>query len=216
MAGSHDAFMGRLSGRIGNLVVYQMYGKTVVRVRPGYRSKQSSPELKASQNDFKAVVQVLSKLKDMLRFGFASQAINRSAWNAAVSINLNRYRQAADKPIANWLQLCAGGLPQANAWQTSLDENGQLLLHWENGPEASGHGADKLIVLLVPETDQFVQPVMEITTVKRVRQQAVLPLDGYAFTGPFDVFAAFIAAGYNGDRSPNGLSDSIWVGRIEP
>ncbi|MDA3943206.1 MAG: hypothetical protein PF694_06660 [Bacteroidetes bacterium] len=46
MAGSRDAFMGRLSGRIGNLVVYQMVGKTVVRVRPAYQGKKDTGKLK--------------------------------------------------------------------------------------------------------------------------------------------------------------------------
>lgn len=215
MAGSDDALMGRLSGRIGNLVFYQLYGKTVVRMRPGYRSKNTSEGLKASQNDFKTVVAALSPLKNLLRFGFAAEAVNRSAWNAAVSVNLSRYRQTEDKAVANWLLLCAGSLPQAAEWQAVRDENGRLQLSWRNGSESQGHGADKLIVLLVPEAGQGSRPVMEMTTATRFGEQAVLDVEPYGFTTPVAVFTAFIAADYNGDHRPDGLSESVWAGRIE-
>ncbi|MDA3942860.1 MAG: DUF6266 family protein [Bacteroidetes bacterium] len=215
MAGSDDAFMGRLSGRIGNLVVYQMYGKTVVRIRPASRTKKTSPELKASQNVFKTVIGMLKRLKHILRFGFAAEAVNRSAWNAAVSANLSRYRQVEDKSISNWLQLSAGRLAQASDWQLNKDENGQLQLSWENGAEANGRGGDKLIVFIVPDADQGLQAVMEITAASRFSKQALVELDNPYKRAAAEVFTAFISAYYNGDRKPDGLSESVWVGRIE-
>jgi hypothetical protein len=215
MADSNDAFMGQLSGRIGNLVVYQMYGKTVVRVRPGFRSKKVTPKLKASQDDFKTVVKVLSPLKHMLRFGFAAQAINRSAWNAAASANLNRYRQSANKDIQEWLLLSTGTLAQANNWQLAKDDEGKLLLNWENDAALKGHGNDKLIVFCVADTNHYGMSFMEITTANRMDSQASLVLQKPYDSISFDVFTAFISADYNSNLKPYGISDSKWAGKLQ-
>jgi hypothetical protein len=215
MADSSDAFMGRLSGRIGNLVVYQMYGKTVVRARPGFRSKQTTPKLKASQDDFKTVVKVLSPLKQLLRFGFAAQAINRSAWNAAASANLNRYRQAANKNKREWLQLSAGTLAQVTDWQAVKDDNGNIQLNWNIETETQGHGNDKLIVFCVADTSYGGMTFMEITTANRMDKQAGFVLKNPHNSIAFDIFTAFISADYNSNRKPQGISESVWVGRID-
>jgi hypothetical protein len=215
MADSSDAFMGRLSGRIGNLVVYQMYGKTVVRVRPGFRTKKTTPKLKASQNDFKTVVKVLSPLKHLLRFGFAAQAINRSAWNAAASANLNRYRQSENKDIHEWLQLSAGTLAQAMDWQAIKDDNGNIQLSWENDTKSNGRGNDKLIVFCVGDTSHGGMPFMEITTANRMDKQASLVLQNPYNNIEIDIYTAFISADYNSNRKLHGISDSVWVGRID-
>jgi hypothetical protein len=215
MADSSDPFMGRLSGRIGNLVVYQMYGKTVVRARPGFRTRKTTPKLKASQNDFKDVVKVLSQLKHLLRFGFDAQAINRSAWNAAASANLNRYRQSENKNIREWLQLSAGSLAQAIDWQVMKNENGNIQLNWENDTQSNGYGDDKLIIFCVADLSRYSRSFMEITTANRMDKQASLALQKPYESIAFDIFTAFISADYNSTRKPYGISDSAWAGRIE-
>lgn len=213
MAGSSDAFMGRLSGRIGNLVVYQMYGKTVVRIRPGYRSKKATGLLKASQDDFKEVVAVLSRCKHLLRLGFAAEAVNRSAWNAALSANLKNYREAENKTVGNWLQLSKGKRDLADNWLVSQDQDGRLIITWKQLPLLNSRLNDKLVVFIQPE-DPFKQASIEITSAQRRHEQAVLDIDLSKMGQTFDIFTAFIAPDYNGNLKPEGISNSMWAGQL--
>lgn len=212
MANSSDAFMGRLSGRIGNLVVYQMYGKTVVRIRPAERSKKATGKLKASQDDFKEVVAVLSKCRNLLRMGFAAQAVNRSAWNAALSTNLKNYRKAENKDLANWLQLSQGVRDEASDWLLAQTQDGQFHLSWKQLPLQTARLNDKLVVFIVPEKAGL-PAIMEITTGRRMHEQAVVEIDSF-MKGNAEVFTAFIDADYNGNLKAEGISNSMWVGRL--
>ncbi|MBU1367894.1 MAG: hypothetical protein KJ578_00270 [Bacteroidetes bacterium] len=212
MAGSGDAFMGRLSGRIGNLVVYQMVGKTVVRIRPAYRNKKATGKLKASQDDFKEVVAVLSKCRNLLLMGFAAQAVNRSAWNAALSANLKNYRETENKNLANWLQLCKDVRDEASDWQLAQTQDGQLRLSWKQLPPQMSRLNDKLIVFIVPENSEN-QALIEISSAQRRHEHAVVEVD-IARIDNAEVFAAFINADYNGNLKPEGISNNTWVGRL--
>ena len=213
MAGSSDAFMGRLSGRIGNLVVYQMYGKTVVRIRPNNRSKKATGLLKASQDDFKEVVAVLSRCKHLLRLGFAAEAVNRSAWNAALSANLKNYREAENKALGNWLQLSKGKGDMADDWQVSQDQEGRLCLSWKQLPRENSWPNDKLIVFILAENPEA-QALIEITSAQRRHEQAVLDIELSKMGKTAEIFTAFIAADYNGNLKPEGISNSMWAGQL--
>lgn len=213
MAGSSDAFMGRLSGRIGNLVVYQMYGKTVVRIRPDYRTKKATGLLKASQDDFREVVAVLSKCKHLLRLGFAAEAVNRSAWNAALSTNLKNYRETENKTVDNWLQLSKGKRDMADDWQVSQDQEGRLCLSWKQLPRENSWSNDKLIVFILPENPED-KALIEITSAQRSHEQAVLDIDLSKMGKTAEIFTAFIAADYNGNLKPEAISNSAWAGQL--
>lgn len=213
MANSSDAFWGRLSGRIGNLVVYQMYGKTVVRSRPAKRSKQATGLLKASQDGFKEVVALLSRCKHLLRLGFAAEAVNRSAWQAALSANLKNYREVENKTLDNWLQLSKGTRDMADDWQVSQNQDEQLVITWKQLPRFNSWLNDKLVVFILPEAPSK-QSLIEITSARRSQEQAVLDIDLSKMGNTAEIFTAFIAADYNGNLKPEGISNSMWAGKL--
>ena len=108
MGYSKDGILGDFRGRVGNLVMYQMHGKTVVRIRPAGRSGKPSPALKAAQGDFARVMGVMRKMKWFVRTGFYFVAEGRSPFHQALSENLLRYRAAEEKDDLKWLLLSRG------------------------------------------------------------------------------------------------------------
>ncbi len=71
MAILNNALLGELSGQIGNLVVYKVNGKTIIRKKPEWKQAYRPSKLqKFNQLAFKEVQQFLLPLKDVLDFGF--------------------------------------------------------------------------------------------------------------------------------------------------
>lgn len=76
------------SGRVGNVVTYQMYGKSYMRSLPGqYKDKKSERQL-AQRQKMQLVNGFLGPYKDVLRVTFQKEALGRSAYMAAKSYNM--------------------------------------------------------------------------------------------------------------------------------
>ncbi len=213
MASSNDAFFGKLSGKIGNIVVYQMYGKTVIRSLPTGRSKKASPKLEASRTDFKTVVSLLPALKHLLAFGFGSLAVNRSAYQAALSVNLKSYQQAMDKSIVDWLILSKGEREPAIDPQAVLGEAGTILLSWSASPVKSDNSTDKLVVFLL-SGQALSRSAFEITDAQRHQGHASVRIPATCLENTIEVFVSFISSSYLGKQLPAGISSSCHAGTL--
>ena len=76
------------SGRVGNIVTYQMYGKSYMRSLPGqYKDRKSEAQL-AQRQKMKLINDFLSPYSDVIRMTFKNEAIGRSAFMAAKSYNM--------------------------------------------------------------------------------------------------------------------------------
>jgi hypothetical protein len=68
--------LGSFSGRLGNLVIYQLKGKTVVRKRPGKKENfKSSPLQRYYQDCFVLAQRFLLPIEDQLNIGFGQFSI---------------------------------------------------------------------------------------------------------------------------------------------
>jgi len=71
MATLKNPLLSQISGKLGNLVIYQVNGKTVVRERPQWKTAYKATELQQlHQQKFKEADRILRPLKQMLDFGF--------------------------------------------------------------------------------------------------------------------------------------------------
>ncbi len=87
MARNKDLF-GGASGRIGNVIAYEMYGKCYMRSLPGQFHDRKSVRQLAQRQRMQLVNAFLGPYKDVLRMTFQHQANGRSAFQAAKSYNL--------------------------------------------------------------------------------------------------------------------------------
>jgi len=108
MAISEDILIGGFKGRVGNMVVYQLYGKTVMRTLPSVKPKKATGAKKRNQDDFAQVMFPLRKVTAFIRQGFYHMARGCSPFNAAISANVRCFREAGRPDGIQWLVLSDG------------------------------------------------------------------------------------------------------------
>ncbi len=210
MASTVDPLFGHLRGRIGNVVVYRMNGKMVVRSRPSVKRKPATGKLKQSQDVFRTVMAKMSSVRMLVNFGFDAVAVNRPAFHAAVSENLNRYRSVPDKDQRHWLLLSHGSRAQATGWACGLSGN-YLQLSWgENQASGAAHDSDRLVVFLVQKHGQ--EALMLPFVARRSDRQAMIELPDTYRNGGCDCFAAFYTHEAAPKKHASVISDSVWAG----
>ena len=76
------------SGRVGNIITYQMYGKSYMRSCPEKYNDRKSDKQLAQRQKMQLINGFISPFKDLFRLTFAHKAVGRSAYQAAKSYNL--------------------------------------------------------------------------------------------------------------------------------
>jgi hypothetical protein len=134
-------------GKIGNLVVYTMNGNTYIRTRPSqYKDKKSTAQLQQRRR-FDLVLRFLKPLKDLIRIGFANDAIGRTAFQAAQSYHLKHAINNDDSSICldySKTLLCKGAVPLPQVIDVYQKED-RILIKWENSSSYQNN-RDALIV----------------------------------------------------------------------
>lgn len=214
MASGQDPVFGRMKGKIGTLVVYQMYGKTIVRSLPSVKRKPATGALKESQLQFKAVMNTLKMLKDILKPGFEEVAEGRSVFHTALSYNLQRYRATEETTIRVFLQLSAGRRSGATEYRLVELENRKWMLHWQGTEAGKPHSP----------TDWVMFAAVERNTLKTIqhyyktrRETGELLVDfGTAEPGEvYDCFFFFRSRQIATRKKPEWVSDSCWCGEVK-
>lgn len=213
MAISNDPLFGRLQGKIGNLVIYQMFGKTVLRSKPSIKRKPAKGRLKDSQNDFKIVMHTMKLAQGFVVHGFREVANGRSAFHTALSFNLKKYRTSEDKAYKNWLQLSSGKRAGADNPSIRLTDDHKLLITWSE-PEANKpfSNNDRLMFFAICKTQPIV--ICELYTARRDQLRALLDLPMNSKGLEFDCFISFRSEIPNSNHDPDLISDSLWIGNI--
>lgn len=213
MAISNDPLFNRLQGKIGNIVIYQMYGKTVLRAKPSVKRKPAKGLLKESQNNFKFVMQTMKSARLFVVHGFREVAIGRSAFHTALSVNLLRYRQTEDKSYHKWLQLSAGNRAGTIQSSVQLTEDRKLKIQWD-APEANKpfSNNDRMMFFAICNTQPIT--ICELYTARRDQYQAMvgLPLESQGLE--FECFISFRSELPTSNLDPELISDSKWIGNI--
>lgn len=211
MATGNNGFFGGFKGKIGNLVFYQMYGKTVVRSRPSVKRKPAKGKLKESQQAFGVVVKCMSQCKAALQFGYAGLAAGRSTYHSALSRNLNNFKLAESGEQQHWLSLSAGTLAQANQWKLTQTETSTCMLEWSAASHQNGKATDRLLLFFVPESNAPAQ--MLLSSFQRDQGKAAISIPDFD-DAAVAVYAAFVQMEYLANHKPAYISESMFVGKL--
>ncbi|MCU4156228.1 hypothetical protein J1N10_09585 [Carboxylicivirga sp. A043] len=135
------------SGRVGNVITYQMYGKSYMRSLPGqYKDKKSEKQLVQRQK-MQLVNAFLGPYKDVLRITFQKEAVGRSAFMAAKSYNLlNAIGGVYPEQYLDYTnaRVSRGSVPLPAEASVERTEDGVLFKWNDNG---LGYGSDTLLVI---------------------------------------------------------------------
>jgi hypothetical protein len=124
-------FPGAVGGSVGPVIIYQSYGKSVMRSKPGARSKPPGDVQKKNNNHFASVMKVMQVVRDFVKIGFFDVAQGRSPFHEAMSENLMRIRSAPLSLDLEWLQISKG--QRAGCSGVSVEREGNTaLVKWEH------------------------------------------------------------------------------------
>jgi hypothetical protein len=213
MAISNDPLFSRLQGKIGNLVIYQMYGKTVLRTKPSVKRKPAKGRLKESQNNFKFVMQTMKLARPFVIHGFREVANGRSAFHTALSANLIKYRLTDDKSYHKWLHLSEGNRAGTIDSSLQLTEDRKLMINWEAPePNKPFSNNDRLMFFAICNTQPII--ICELYTARRDQHLALIEMPINSKGLEFECFISFRSELPTSQLEPDLISDSKWIGNI--
>ena len=211
MAYTQEGMLGKFSGRLGELVVYQMNGKVVMRTKPGKRTKPAQGRQKVTQNNFARVMGIIQPMKSYLKMGFNDLAGGKFVFHKANSENLKRFYKADKPDDLRWLLLSKG--ERAGALGLSLEMGAkQVTVRW-GGPEPEKPASGEDRVMLLALNTSTLEPSFNTNAGKRREAQATLALPHAKAGEEILVFISFFdLAGSIIKRDPENISTSQLVG----
>lgn len=146
-----------LSGTVGQVVLYEIYGKKAMRTLPTGVRKINSAKVKKAQGNFAFVMSLMQKFKEHITLGYGESAYRRSAFQEAMSANLDNYNNALREQKAeglSWLTLSKGRLSGAGELQAELTAANRLTLTWQGTQPDLAYRDDDLVMLSVATYDK--------------------------------------------------------------
>ena len=200
---------GNMSGKVGNVVIYTMKDKMVMRSMPSKRKSKAKGKEKASQELFKQVMLVVKQCRNFVRVGFAGQG-GHSPYHQALSTNIKRMVAAGGFDYREFL-FSTGNLAGAVEVKAELTGN-ELIVSWEDStPDKPGNLDDTAMLLVINKTRQMSD--YNILAGKRENNISSMTLEGVQPGDHLEVFLSFIAR-MKWIKDSNPVSDSTWVGSL--
>ncbi|MEB2778444.1 DUF6266 family protein [Algoriphagus sp. D3-2-R+10] len=208
-----SSLLGRLSGSMGNLVFYQLNGKTVVRQKPGPRKKPASERQLYQQQAFSMGQKFLTPLREALNFTLKKRGCKfESGANRALSwVIKNAIVHEDKKPV-----LYPERVRISKGWLVGLEEGRaereemSIKITWQpNSWQGSGRDEDRLFVIAYSPQSKRMYTVYEGNYRKSGKQLLHLPWNEPEI-GKVYIYAAFFAE----DGSVREFSDSVCLGRV--
>jgi hypothetical protein len=149
MANADDGILGRFRGKIGTVVGVSSGDRFYMRSLPRKRTKTGPKEL-INQAKFKAVIDHLKPLKELVKAGFKGHYTKTGGHRAAFAYNRKHAIAADDNGVyidPALFRFSGGVLPGAVNPAVSL-ANDLLEITWDIADPAEGSPSDQLMVLL--------------------------------------------------------------------
>ena len=203
-------------GKIGNLVFYELNGKTVVRSRPSqnHKNKHNPSPLQLLQREkLKTINAFLKPIKLALDFGyqeFLTQSKKGIHW-AFADINTKGYNHTREQKIdPSYLRVSKGNLLGPDKPNLAKDGHA-IVINWtDNSLEGKSQPTDETFILCYcPEQEKYIWPELKF---RRSSAQAILELrpDQTALT--WHVYLAFSQVNIKTRKYI--LSDSVYLGMV--
>jgi hypothetical protein len=208
MAIIDEGILGGFRGKIGTIVGVSNKGAFYMRSLPKARKRSTHKEL-INQAKFKAVLNHLEPLKELVRAGFKDHYTRTGGYRAAFAYN-RKHAVAGNEGAFHidpaLFRISGGDLPGAGDPAVNV-EDGQLEITWHNAGLDSDRNPDQMMVLVYDPINS--------RALTRIFDGAYRSAESFAMEIPADMLAAevdiyigFTAA----DRSAQ--SDSQYLGRF--
>ena len=178
MAQIKEGLTGSGKRMIGNLIMYEMFGKTYLRSRPSSYKDRKSPKQLIQRQKMMLTHNLVRHLSPLLRITMKDISIGRSPYHTALSLNM---KEAIDGNYPDQhinphkVILSKGDLTAPTSAKAKRTDEG-ILLEWstDNHSEGYNSSSDKLIWCIKDlENTNFSD--FEITAVNRGDGKYLLP-----------------------------------------
>jgi hypothetical protein len=122
--------LGEIRGKIGNIIVRRIYGKSIISVNPHYRTKSNDPETLARRKKFRMSVKLancINKIPELRFLWYKSAKRKMSAHNAAMKAN---YDKVSDECVVGIPLLFPDSYVMDYPGNIMYDENGVLRIEF--------------------------------------------------------------------------------------
>lgn len=178
MARVKNGLLGMITGKIGPLVVYSMYGKVYARTIPSVTTgRLRSPAQQAQNYKMKLITGLLNSCIDFIKIGYRTKSIkhNKTPQNLSHSYNMKHgVTGTFPEQRINWemVQLSSGSLPAPENLTVSLQDQ-NITLHWETKTKLMHDEANQqtMILLYCTDTQQVYSEIYKGS--KKDRQQTL-------------------------------------------
>tara|TARA_R110002020_G_scaffold421577_1_gene630667 strand:+ start:7106 stop:7726 length:621 start_codon:yes stop_codon:yes gene_type:complete len=205
--------LGRISGSMGNLVFYQLNGKTVVRQKPGPRKKPSTERQLYQQKAFSIGQKFVTPLRHALNFTMNNKG---TSFESGTTRTLSWVIKNAILPEEKIPVLWPERVKISKGWLVGLEEGiavregDSIRISWRpNAWQGSGRDEDRLFVIAYAPGSKRVHTLYEGNYRKAGTQLLELPWSEYEI-GLVYIYAAF----YSQEGFVREFSDSICLGKV--
>ena len=208
MALSLQGAYGAYSGKIGNTIGASWKGISYIRIKPAHVANPRTAAQMTQRNKFKLMLNFLRPLKPALKLGFKEFAVRKSAFNCAMSYNL---QNAVDTDnltsVVNYSNVLVSRGSRKGVFNADVSslEPAKLLFTWDDNSDNVTAHDQAFIVVYNPSENEA---IIETSGGKRIDMVQTVTVPAY-FSG--DVVHTWIAF-----ASPDGrlVSDSRYAGEV--
>ncbi|MFC5623624.1 DUF6266 family protein [Algoriphagus winogradskyi] len=210
-----DGLLSGISGKVGNLVFYQVNGETLIRTKPGVGGGSSSPLQTYHQKAFSLVQEFLSPVKKEIAIGFAAYKIGtKRGIDRAKSLLLkNAIYPIEGIPVLQpeKVLVSSGDLTAVSGAVLTTTEPGRFRIEWRvNSWDGSARDGDKTFVVLYDTEEPRVFSIQGEGYRKDGFQEVQFPWVS------IEGAAVYVYFSFYSERSgKTEFSDSVCLGRIE-
>lgn len=195
MATLKNALLSELTGQIGNVVIYKVNGKTVIRRKPERKQPYRPSKLQRfNQLAFKEVQQFLLPLKDVLDFGFGEYMEGmKKGIHLAMSLAMKHAVSGEEDRVIlkkTEVRVSSGDLPLPVQINLRRENANQLRIVWDAaGSMGNARVTDYTWVVLYHPDERKVLEIREGS--HRVAESQLVPVSGIFRDSGVLVFLAF-------------------------
>ncbi len=157
MGRARNGANGSVSGKVGSVVYYSMYGKDYVRSLPDIRKDKPSPAKLRQRQRLSLVTAFLQPFKNLVRITFAHNTVGRSPYHTAQSLNMKNAISGDEYPNQNIdfskVFLSSGSLELPREFSVKRNDNG-LLFEWDDFENGS---SDTLVVVFFDKHTNYAE-----------------------------------------------------------
>ncbi len=194
-----DGIFGGFSGKVGNLVGYNIGGEDLVRTRPRRNPNRIPTDRQREQRDrFALVIKFITPMQEVVGSYFSRRSVGQSRVNLAVGYNLKN--AVIDRGAGiytmdyNKVLISKGELRGIEDGTVSAEANRVINLAWtDNSGQGSAAATDVLIVVAYSQTKELYQ-IYNPSPATRVDAQVQLTMPAYFSGDEVHVWATLVSA----------------------